>query len=58
MQYTGKGNKFLWYVVIPLLLFLFLVFRALDTINFFNKNLETINKVHTNNISLSQNLDS
>ena len=57
MQYTGKGNKFLWYVVIPLLLFLFLVFRALDTINFFNKNLETINKVHTNNISLSQNLD-
>jgi len=57
MQYTGKGNKFLWYVVLPLLLFLFLVFRGLDSMIFSTKNQVAVNKSHMNNISLSQNLD-
>jgi len=57
MQYTGKGNKLLWYVLIPLLLFFFLVFRAFDSLIFLHKNTEAIIKSHINNISLLQNLD-
>ena len=57
MLYTANVNKFLWYVVIPFLVILYLTFRVYEWIILPDEKLSANAETHVENISSNVNLD-